>query len=65
MMEAEIEFVARALYTAEDNAQLWEREPDLVKDEFRLYARVALELLAEHRKQKSLEAEPSNFPYAA
>lgn len=64
-MEAEIEFVARALYTAEDHAQVWERETDLVKDEFRLYAQVALELLAEHRKQKSPKTEPCIFPYAA
>ncbi|MEE1613991.1 hypothetical protein [Microvirga sp. CF3016] len=64
-MEAEIEFVARALYTAEDNAQVWEREPDVVKDEFRLYAQVALELLAEHRKQKTLGTETCIFPYAA
>jgi hypothetical protein len=65
VMEAEIEFVARALYNAEDDAQVWEREPDIVKDEFRLYAQAALELLAEHRKPKMPGAEICVFPYAA
>jgi hypothetical protein len=64
-MEAEIEFVARALYTAEDDAQIWDREPEIVKDEFRLYAQAALELLAQHRDQKSPEAKICVFPYAA
>ncbi|QRM29018.1 hypothetical protein [Microvirga sp. VF16] len=64
-MEAEIEFVARALYTAEDDAQVWDREPDIVKDQFRLYAQTALELLAEHRNRKMPQAEICIFPYAA
>ena len=58
-MEAEIEFVARALYSAEDH------EPDIVKDEFRRHARAALELLAERRKPKVFSAEICVFPYAA
>lgn len=64
-MEAEIEFVARALYHAEDDAKVWDREPDTVKAEFRRYAQLALELLAEHRKQKTPGAEICIFPYAA
>ena len=64
-MEAEIEFVARAFYQAEDDAKVWDREPDIVKDEFRCYAQVALELLAEHRKRKTPGAEICIFPYAA
>ena len=65
VMEAEIEFVARALYTAEDDHQVWERERDSVKDEFRLYAQIALELLAEHRTRETPDAEICIFPYAA
>src|SRR4051812_44236388 len=57
VMEAEIEFVARALYTAEDDAQDWDRESNIIKDEFRLYARAALELLAEKRKPKTFDAK--------
>jgi len=64
-MEAEIEFVARALYQAEDDAKVWDSEPDIVKNEYRLYAQVALELLAEHRKPKVPGAEICIFPYAA
>ena len=65
VMEAEIEFVARALYTAEDDAQDWDREPDIIKDEFRLYACTALELLAEKRRPKTFDAQICIFPYAA
>jgi hypothetical protein len=65
VMEAEIEFVARALYTAEDDAQDWDRESNIIKDEFRLYARAALELLAEKRKPKTFDAKICIFPYAA
>ncbi|MGO4527293.1 hypothetical protein AB4097_20860 [Microvirga sp. 2MCAF35] len=64
-MEAEVEFVARALYDAEDDAPAWDREPDIIKDEFRRYARVALELLDEHRKPKSRGAQTCVVSYAA
>lgn len=64
-MEAEIEFVARALHAAEDDTQTWDREPDIIKDEFRLYARAALELLAEKRKPTKVDAQIFIFPYAA
>ncbi|WP_262030562.1 hypothetical protein [Microvirga sp. Mcv34] len=64
-MEAEIEFVARALYDAEDDARTWDCEPDIIKEEFRLYARAALELLAEHRKPKIRGAQIFVVPYAA
>jgi hypothetical protein len=65
MMEAEIEFVARALYAAEDDALIWDCEPEIIKDEFRAYARAALELLADHRKNKIFITETCPFPYAA
>ena len=62
-MDSEIESVARALHSAEEDFQLWEREPEIVKEEFRSYARAALEMLAQHRRQQAAEA--ISFPYAA
>ena len=64
-MDCEIESVARALHSAEEDTQLWEREPDIVKEEFRFYARAALEMLVQHRRKQAAEAEPISFPYAA
>ena len=58
-MEFEIEAVARALYAAEDDAQVWEHEQEIVRDEFREHARTALAMLAQHRRQAIA------FPYAA
>ena len=64
-MEAELEFVARALYDTEDDAQLWDRDPDIIREEFRLYAHAALELLEEHRQHNTSETKFFAFPYAA
>ncbi|MBJ6127042.1 hypothetical protein [Microvirga splendida] len=64
-MEHEIEAVARALYSAEDDAQVWDREPEIVRDEFRTLARAALELLAQHRRQERYDRQAVAFPYAA
>lgn len=64
-MEYEIEAVARALYSAEDDAQVWEREPELIKEEFREHARTALALLAQHRRQERYDSQAVAFPYAA
>ncbi len=44
-MNQEVEFVARALYEAEDNAAVWDAEPEDLKEEFRRYARAAIALL--------------------
>ncbi|MDP8919552.1 MAG: hypothetical protein M3O00_11790 [Pseudomonadota bacterium] len=64
-MEHEIEAVARALYAAEDDAQVWEREPEILKAEFRRHARAALELLEQHRSQKLSERAAAHVPHAA
>jgi len=60
-MDQEIEYVARALYESEDDALLWEAEPELLKEEFRRYARAAIAMMSRQ------ESEPvrSEFPYAA
>ncbi len=64
-MEFEIEAVARALYAAEDDAQVWEHEQEIVRDEFREHARTALAMLAQHRRQERYDRQAVAFPYAA
>jgi hypothetical protein len=64
-MEFEIEAVARALYAAEDDAQVWEDEQEIVRDEFREHARIALAMLAQHRRQERYDRQAVAFPYAA
>jgi hypothetical protein len=64
-MEHEIEAVARALYAAEDDAQVWEREPEILKAEFRRHARAALELLEQHRRQKLAKRAAAHVSHAA
>jgi hypothetical protein len=65
IMNQQIEFIARALYEAEDDAMAWEAEPEILKDEFRHYARAAMALLAAEEKQSTAKAEFSKFHYAA
>jgi sensor domain CHASE-containing protein len=64
-MEYEIEAVARALYDAEDDAQIWEREPEILKAEFRRHARAALELLEQYRSEKLSERAAVKVSHAA
>jgi outer membrane lipopolysaccharide assembly protein LptE/RlpB len=65
IMNQQIEFIARALYEAEDDAMAWEAEPEILKDEFRDYARAALALMFAENPQIAAKAEASTFPYAA
>lgn len=60
-MDQEVEFVARALYEAEDDALLWDAESEVLKEEFRCYARAAIAMLPRDRDQQQTRA----FPYAA
>ncbi len=46
----QIENVARALYRAEGEGRAWDREPEILKSEFRSIARAALTMLQEHRE---------------
>ncbi|MCC2651506.1 MAG: hypothetical protein K0R61_966 [Microvirga sp.] len=62
-MECEIEAVARALYSAEDDAQVWEHEPETVREEFREFARVAMALLEQHRRQERYDRQALAFPF--
>ncbi len=52
-MNQEIDYVARALYEAEDDAHVWDCAPEAIKDEFRLYAQAAIELFD---RQKEMAA---------
>jgi hypothetical protein len=65
VMEYEIEAVARALYSVEDDAQVWEHEPEIVKEAFREHARTALAMLAQFRRQERYDRQAVPFPYAA
>ena len=64
-MEFQIEAVARALHAAEENALIWDRECEIVKEDFRDLARIALAMLAEHRGQERSDLQAFAFPYAA
>lgn len=64
-MECEIEAVARALYSAEDDAQVWDCEPEAIKQEFRELARIAVAMLAQQRRQERYDRQAVAFPYAA
>jgi hypothetical protein len=44
-MDYEVENVARAFYYAENDSQVWENEAKILKEEFRLYARMAISAL--------------------
>ncbi|MFD2225276.1 hypothetical protein ACFSM9_16185, partial [Microvirga arabica] len=63
-MDHEIEAVARALYSAEDDAQVWDCEPEVIKQEFREFARTALAMLAQQRRQERYDRQAVVFPYA-
>jgi hypothetical protein len=67
-MDQHVEHVARAFYEAHDDAQVWDAEPEIIKQEFRLYAQEAIELLAQHDEQGLHEAasiQPVKLAYAA
>jgi len=61
-MNTEVEFVARAMYNAEDDAQVWDREPEILKEEFRRYAREAIALL---EQEYGLQEKEYQISYAA
>jgi hypothetical protein len=54
-MNDHIENIARAFYAAEEEAQFWEREPEILKEEFRRHARTALALLEQQSGEELLE----------
>jgi hypothetical protein len=67
-MISQIENLAQAFYDAEGEGQSWDNEPEILKEEFRLFARNALTLLEqyhEERQQDALAAEAISFSEAA
>ncbi|PVE22376.1 hypothetical protein DC522_21595 [Microvirga sp. KLBC 81] len=63
-MNQEVEYVARALYEAEDDALIWEAEPEILKEEFRRYARAAIAMLP-RQEPEARKVHKHEFPYAA
>ena len=64
-MDTEIDLVARAFYAAEHDERAWDREAEIVREEFRQYARAALALLTQQRTREPSERNVCIFPYAA
>jgi hypothetical protein len=64
-MNHEVEAVARAFYAAEDDAREWDNEPEILKEEFRQYARAALALLTEHQESEMGVSGAAIFANAA
>jgi hypothetical protein len=58
-MNYQVENVAQAFYYAEEDSQVWENEAEILKEEFRLYARMAISAL------KDKEQELDEIPKAA
>jgi hypothetical protein len=55
-LNPEIEHIARAFHDAQDDGIAWDSEPEIIKEEFRTYARNAIALFAEYKEMKQLEA---------
>ena len=47
MDDDKVEALASSFYAVEYNSHSWNSAPELIKDEFRLYARSAIELFSE------------------
>lgn len=56
-MYSAVEHVAQAFYYAEGDGQSWEIEPEILKDEFRKYARDVISVL----KQQNASALPETL----
>ncbi len=50
-LRQQVEPVARTFYEAQEEAPDWDSEANLIKDEFREYARDAIALLEQHKAQ--------------
>jgi hypothetical protein len=50
-LRQQVEPVARTFYEAQEEAPDWDSEANLIKDEFREYARDAITLLEQHKAQ--------------
>ncbi len=64
-MNNQIELVARALYDADDEGLGWDAEPEILKEEFRGYARTAVDLLQTETGVPPLALDKSHLSEAA
>jgi hypothetical protein len=67
-MISRVENVARAFFDAKNDGQSWDRAPESIKEEFRLYALEAIALHSQLQQQKSdsdVESMPSGLSVAA
>jgi hypothetical protein len=55
-MDHQVEHVARAFYDTVHGRRVWDIEFEIIKEEFRLYARDAIEFLQRHQEGSLLEA---------
>ena len=57
---AAVEFVAKAFYELQEEARGWEREPEILKEPFRRYARDAIAHLEPATETKQLGVHASS-----
>jgi hypothetical protein len=62
IMDYQVENVARAFYYAEEDAQVWENEAEILKKEFRLYARIAISALEDEEQELDEILEAAGTP---
>src|ERR687890_2500693 len=65
IMDYEVENVARAFYYAENDSQVWESEAEILKEEFRLYARTAISVLEDKEQEPDEILETAGNPAEA
>jgi hypothetical protein len=54
VMNIAVEHVARAFHAVQEDSVAWENEPEILKEEFRAYAREALVLYAEIQAKRQV-----------
>ncbi|MCB5175791.1 hypothetical protein [Microvirga lenta] len=54
-----VEAVAKAFYDLQDGARGWDREPEVLKEPFREYARAAIALLHQAEEARQIGITPS------
>jgi hypothetical protein len=55
-MVYQIEHVARAFYDTVHDGKVWDIEFEIIKEEFRLFAREAIDFLHQHQERSLMEA---------
>ncbi|MET0527370.1 MAG: hypothetical protein ABW003_03330 [Microvirga sp.] len=55
-MGSQVEHVARAFYDIVHDGKLWDVEFEIIKEEFRLFAGEAIDLLQQHQERSLMEA---------